>query len=159
MSSTTPASSPRKFGGTPAQIRSAAAFYKVFAYVTGVMLLLLCLEMVLKYFWQLELFIGGDLIDGGTNSIGLLNRAEVSGGFNASLGILIAHGWLYVVYLFADFRLWSLMRWPLTTFILIALGGVVPFLSFIVEARMAKRVRAYLAERESRDAEKQEATH
>ncbi|NQD42957.1 DUF3817 domain-containing protein, partial [Glutamicibacter halophytocola] len=41
MSSTTPAPKPRKFGGTPAQIRSAAKFYKVFAYITGVMLLLL----------------------------------------------------------------------------------------------------------------------
>lgn len=136
MSSTTPAASPRKFGGTPAQIRSAATFYKVFAYVTGVMLLLLVLEMVFKYFWQLELFIGGDLVDGTANTIGMYNRAEVAGGFNASLGILIAHGWLYVVYLFADFRLWSLMRWPFARFITIALGGVVPFLSFYTEKRV-----------------------
>ena len=38
----------------------------------------------------------------------------------------MVHGWFYVVYLFSDFRLWSLMRWPFTRFICIALGGVVP---------------------------------
>ena len=53
---------------------------------------------------------------------------------NLSTGILIVHGWFYVVYLFADFRLWSLMRWSFTRFLLIALGGVIPFLSFFVEA-------------------------
>ncbi|XAZ33706.1 hypothetical protein AAHB37_12430 [Glutamicibacter halophytocola] len=64
MSSTTPAPKPRKFGGTPAQIRGAAKFYKVFAYITGVMLLLLVVEMIFKYFWSLELFVGGTLADG-----------------------------------------------------------------------------------------------
>ena len=34
-------------------------------------------------------------------------------GFNLSLGILVAHGWFYVVYLFSCFRIWSLMRWQL----------------------------------------------
>jgi hypothetical protein len=72
-------------------------------------------------------------------------RATTSG-LNVSLGILIAHGWLYVVYLFMDFRLWSLMRWPFTRFIAIALGGVVPFLSFIVEHFIARRAKAELAE-------------
>ena len=53
------------------------------------------------------------------------------------------------MYLFSDFRLWSLMRWPFTRFILIALGGVIPFLSFILEARIGREVRAYLDRRES----------
>jgi len=145
MASTTPAPKPRKFGGTPAQIRSAAKFYKVFAYVTGVMLLLLVAEMIFKYFWSLELFIGGNLADGTANSVGMFNRAEITGGANISLGILIAHGWLYVVYLFADFRLWSLMRWPFTRFITIALGGVVPFLSFYTESKVHAEVDRELA--------------
>jgi hypothetical protein len=68
---------------------------------------------------------------------------------NLSTGILIVHGWFYVVYLFSDFRLWSLMRWPFGRFILIALGGVIPFLSFILEVRIAREVRAYLDRRES----------
>jgi hypothetical protein len=53
------------------------------------------------------------------------------------------------VYLFSDFRLWSLMRWPFWRFVLIALGGVIPFLSFILEVRVAREVRAYLDRRES----------
>ncbi|MDQ1546513.1 MAG: hypothetical protein QOH69_1417, partial [Actinomycetota bacterium] len=56
------------------------------------------------------------------------------------------HGWFYVVYLLADFTLWSRMRWPFAMFILIALGGVVPFLSFIAEHFVAKRARRELAE-------------
>jgi hypothetical protein len=56
------------------------------------------------------------------------------------------HGWFYVVYLFSDFTLWSRMRWPFVMFILIALGGVVPFLSFIVEYYVARQVRRELEE-------------
>jgi hypothetical protein len=37
------------------------------------------------------------------------------------------------------------MRWPFAMFILIALGGVVPFLSFIAEHFVAKRARRELA--------------
>ena len=58
------------------------------------------------------------------------------------------HGWFYVVYLFACFRVWSLMRWPFLRFILLALGGIVPLLSFFMEVRVAREVRAYLKTRE-----------
>ncbi|NQX29705.1 DUF3817 domain-containing protein [Microbacteriaceae bacterium VKM Ac-2854] len=139
----------------PAQfpaIRSALKFYQVSSIITGVMLLLLCAEMVLKYGFHYELFAFGQQ--------GVLNFAqmyEVPGGewessgtgANVSTGILIAHGWFYVVYLFADFRLWSLMRWPFSRFILIALGGVIPTLSFFVEGRIARDVTTYLARREA----------
>jgi integral membrane protein len=64
----------------------------------------------------------------------------VAGGFNVSIAVLIAHGWLYVVYLLAVFLLWSRMRWGLGQFIAIALGGVVPFLSFFMEAKVHKQV-------------------
>jgi len=70
-------------------------------------------------------------------------------GFNISLFILVAHGWFYVVYLFSCFRLWSLMRWPFPRFLLLALGGIIPFLSFFLEAAETRRVRTYLAEREA----------
>ena len=135
----------RRFAGTPAQIRTAATFYKVLAYSTGVMLLLLVAEMVVKHFWKLELFIGGTLLDGTSNSIGLVNRADITGGINISLAILIVHGWMYVIYLLADFRLWSLMRWPFSRFITIALGGVVPLLSFYMEKKVHGEVERELA--------------
>lgn len=145
MTAQNPAPKVRRFAGTPSQIRSAAVFYKVLAYATGVMLLLLCAEMIVKYFWHLELFIGGTLLDGGSNAVSLVNRADIAGGVNVSLAILIIHGWMYVVYLLADFRLWSLMRWPFSRFITIALGGVVPLLSFFMETKVHGEVEAELA--------------
>ncbi|GAA4266470.1 DUF3817 domain-containing protein [Frondihabitans peucedani] len=115
------------------KIPGAVRLYKISAYVTGVMLLLLCLEMILKYSGlHTELALG--------DSRGLFVPAGTirSPAIDLSLTILIVHGWLYVVYLFVDFRLWSIMRWPFSRFLLIALGGVIPFLSFFVEHRMAK---------------------
>ncbi|ROQ37460.1 integral membrane protein [Frondihabitans sp. PhB188] len=115
------------------KIPGAVRLYKISAYVTGVMLLLLVFEMVIKYTpLATEMAIG--------DARGFfVPRGTIAGGaFDLSLGILIAHGWLYVVYLFTDFRLWSIMRWPFSRFILIALGGVVPLMSFFVERRMAQ---------------------
>lgn len=129
----------RRFGGTAAQIRSALKFYRVAAYVTGTMLLLLCAEMIARYAFGKFLFAGGtDAFTGQPFGLGLADAepAGVVGGMNLSITILIVHGWMYVIYLISNFRLWSLMRWQFLRFVLMALGGVVPFLSFIVERRM-----------------------
>ena len=67
-------------------------------------------------------------------------------GFNLTSMILIVHGWLYVFYLYTDFRLWSLLRWSLGRFLLIAAGGVVPFLSFFAERHFRKVAEAQLKE-------------
>ncbi|MER7796421.1 DUF3817 domain-containing protein [Microbacterium sp. NPDC096154] len=140
------------------QIRGALRFYQICSVITGVGLLLLCAEMVLKYTpLAVELFLGG--------SGGFLWFAPVvpspegelistGDGINLSLGILIVHGWFYVVYLAACFRVWSLMRWPFWRLILLAGGGVVPFLSFFMEFYVARDVKRYLAEREAAAAEK-----
>ena len=150
-------------------IRGALKFYQIASIITGVMLLLLVAEMVLKYTpIHLELFLGGSggplwfagVIAGPdcqwwslflpmTNSCEMTSLGD---GFNVSLAILVAHGWFYVVYLFACFRMWSLMRWPFLRFILLALGGVVPLLSFFMEAIVAREVKAYLATREAAEA-------
>jgi len=140
--------SKRRYGGTHAQIRSALTFYKVTSYITGVMLLLLCAEMVMRYGFNLFLFAGGtNVATGEAFSFGFAQaeQAAVDGGVNLSIAVLIAHGWLYVLYLVADFRLWSLMRWPFPRFVLIALGGVVPFLSIILERRLHRQVEEDLA--------------
>lgn len=126
------------------RIRGALGFYRVAAYVTGALLLLLVLEMLLKYSpLQLEIELGGP-----SGILALVPVGTVSA-VNLSTGILIAHGWLYVVYLYSDFRLWSLMRWPFTLFVAIAAGGVIPFLSFIVEHFITRRAHAELAGIES----------
>ncbi|MBG0718653.1 DUF3817 domain-containing protein [Microbacterium sp. 2C] len=132
-------------------IRGALRFYQIASVITGVMLLLLCAEMLVKYVLGYELFLGGS---GGflwfAPTVETATGHESTGdGVNLSLGILIAHGWFYVVYLFACFRVWSLMRWGFGRFITLALGGIVPLLSFFMEARVAREVKAYLAEREA----------
>lgn len=68
-------------------------------------------------------------------------------GINISLAILVVHGWFYVVYLFSCFRVWSLMRWGFPRFLLLATGGIVPFASFILEARTARDVKTLTSRR------------
>jgi integral membrane protein len=128
------------------KIRGALKWYQVSAYITGFMLLLLCAEMVVKYGLGFQLFA---LSNYGALTLVPVKTAVPPTGIDLSTGILIAHGWLYVLYLFCDFRLWSLMRWSFARFVMIALGGVVPFLSFIVETRISKQVKTYLAGREA----------
>lgn len=122
------------------------------------MLLLLCGEMIVKYALGYELFLGGS---GGFLWFAPLDAfGESTGdGLNLSLGILVAHGWFYVVYLFSCFRVWSLMRWPFMRFLLLALGGIIPFLSFFLEVRTARDVKRYLAERETAARAGEEQTH
>lgn len=137
----------RRFGGTPAQILGALKFYKVLAYATGTMLLLLCVELVVRYAFHSVLMAGGsNSITGAAHGFGFVSSdGVIAGGVNISTLVLIVHGWMYVVYLIADFRLWSLMRWSFGRLVLIALGGVVPFLSFIVEGRIHKEVLTEVA--------------
>jgi integral membrane protein len=138
----------RRFGGTEPQIRSALKFYKVLAYLTGGMLLLLCAELVARYAFGQYLFAGGtNAVTGQPFGFGFAGADPlgVIGGVNVSVAVLIVHGWMYVVYLMSNFRLWSLMRWPFAKLILLALGGVIPFLSFIVEKNFHAEVEAELA--------------
>ena len=151
------------------KIRGALKFYQIASIITGVMLLLLLAEMILKYSpTHLELFAGGSggflwfaevLMTGNCQWYSLfvpggmgcdpVSVGDSGGGVNLSLFVLVAHGWFYVVYLFACFRVWSLMRWPLLRFIMLALGGVVPALSFFMEAKVSREVKTYLASREA----------
>lgn len=139
-----------KLASFPA-IRSAVRFYQVCSFITGVMLLLLVAEMVAKYALGYELYLGGSggflwfapVVQGPETLI------STGDGFNLSTGILVAHGWFYVLYLFACFRVWSLMRWRFLRLVMLASGGIVPLLSFFMEAVVARDVRRYLAVREA----------
>lgn len=124
------------------RIRSALRFYQVCSIITGTLLLLLCAEMILKYAFGLELEAFGP------QGLLALVPGDAVVAVNLSTGLLIAHGWFYVVYLFSDFQLWSRMRWPFLRFLVIALGGVIPLLSFFLEAQIGREVRTYLASRE-----------
>lgn len=121
------------------RIRKTVSVYKVSAIVTGTFLLLLCLMMVFRYGF------GDDIELGGANGFLALTAKDSIVGINLSTIILIVHGWLYVVYLGCDFLLWRLMGWSFGRFLLIALGGIVPLLSFFFERTVPRRVNAELA--------------
>ena len=90
--------------------------YRVMAYVTGTMLLVLCLvAMPLKY-------AAG--IPGPTAVVGAL------------------HGILYCVYLLAAFDLALRARWTAKGTVLVLLAGTIPFLSFVAERVVTRRTRA-----------------
>ena len=125
------------------RIRKTVAVYKVSAIVTGTFLLLLCLMMVFRYALLVDIELGGP------DGFLALTPKDAILGINLSTVILIVHGWLYVLYLACDFMLWRLMGWSFGRFLLIALGGVVPLLSFFFERTVPKRVAAELAAVES----------
>ncbi len=121
-------------------IRARLRFYQVTAWITGVLLLLLVAEMVLKYAFNLEVELGGPF-----GFIATLPPEQVTA-INLSKWILIIHGWFYVVYLLACYLVWQKMRWEIGWLLAMAGGGVVPFLSFITEHLMTRRARRQLEE-------------
>lgn len=133
------------------RIRKALNVYKVTSVITGIMLLLLVSVMVMKYAFRVELFLGTP--DGFFHFYPTIPEGQeedyVREGFNIFKAFLIAHGWFYVVYLISNFMLWSPMRWPFWRFLLLALGGIIPFFSFWLEGRTAKVVNTYLDQREA----------
>ncbi len=89
--------------------------YRVMAWVTGVLLLVLVfVAMPLKY-------IGDD------------DRLV------AVVGVM--HGWLYMAYLVTAFMLAYRLRWSLGRTVLLLLAGTVPFMSFVAERRVVHEVR------------------
>ncbi|GGS20106.1 membrane protein [Streptomyces humidus] len=88
--------------------------YRVLAYVTGVLLVLLCLGVIAKY--------GLDL-DGAAD-------------FTRVIGF--AHGWLYVVYLGFAFDLGSKAKWPVGKLLWVLLAGTVPTAAFFVERKVSR---------------------
>ncbi len=121
------------------KIPGALRFYVVMSFITGTFLLLLVAEMIMRYGFGYDLEIAGPF-----GFLHLTPHEQVTA-INGSTGVLIIHGWLYVVYLIASFRLWAFMRWSFLTLLILASGGIIPALSFVLEGIYAKRVRAFLA--------------
>ena len=124
---------------------SAVKYFRVTSYITGTFLMLLVIEMAVRYGLGYDFYAFGPhgFVTLELRSVGGENVA-FSSGFNLSTAILIVHGWLYVAYLFGDFRLWTLMRWSFTRFLIIAAGGVVPMLSFFTERHYTKVAKAQI---------------
>ncbi|MGH3798177.1 MAG: DUF3817 domain-containing protein [Pseudonocardiaceae bacterium] len=87
--------------------------YRVMAYTTGCLLLLLCTSMVMKYGF-------------GRND---LNWSAY------------AHGWMYMVYLVTVGLLGTAVRWRPRRMVLVALAGTIPLMSFVAERSVTREVR------------------
>ena len=121
------------------KIRRTISVYKVSSIVTGSFLLLLLVMMVLRY------GLGVDIEVGGPFGFVALTPRELIVGVDFSTVILIVHGWLYVVYLACDFLLWRYIRWSFGRFLFIALGGLIPLLSFFLERRVPRQAEDAIA--------------
>jgi len=121
------------------KIRRTVSVYKVSSIITGSFLLLLVLMMVLRY------GLGVDIELMGPYGFLALTPKELIVGVNLSTAILIVHGWLYVLYLACDFLLWRYIRWSFGKFLFIALGGIIPLLSFFLERRVPRDVEAAIS--------------
>jgi hypothetical protein len=129
-------------------IRGVLKYFKATSYITGIFLL------VIMVLWGIRLSVHADLWLAGPDAFLQLAYYSVdtngdkvglpATGLDLTSVSLIVHGWLYVAYLFGDFRLWTLMRWSFGRFLLIALGGVIPLLSFFTENHFAKVAEADL---------------
>ena len=97
-------------------IRKALKGYRIFAWATGVWLIALCTEMVLKYIVKVEW----------------------------PLLWLVApiHGWIYFIYLLFTANLATKVRWPIGKTIGVLLAGTIPLLGIIVEHFQTKQIKA-----------------
>ena len=121
------------------RIRTVLAVYRVSAMITGFFLLGLVVMMVFRYGFHLDIELGGPLGFLALTQVGQLTA------INLSVVLLSVHGWLYVLYLALDFMLWRMLRFSFFRFLWIALGGVIPFLSFWFEYEVPKFVKAEIA--------------
>jgi integral membrane protein len=101
----------------PTATVKALTFFKVMAFIVGIGLLLLVLEVILHY---------------GFDNDALSWWPQ-------------PHGFIYLVYVVATANLGFKVGWGLGRMVLVMLAGVVPFLSFWAERRVAAEVEGKLA--------------
>ena len=121
MGGVSPTNPPLPQIADPTKARSRLTFFKVMAFVVGVGLLVLLLEMVLSYGFGLK---------GTDNPLHWWPQP---------------HGFIYMVYLLATALLGFQVGWTLPKMVGVMLAGCVPFLSFWVERRVAREVEGQLA--------------
>lgn len=95
-------------------IRKALIGYRVMAWATGIWLIALCYEMVLKYVVMVD---------------------------DPPTWIAIVHGWVYFIYLLAAFNLAVKVRWPIGRTIGVLLAGTIPLLGIVVEHFQTEQVK------------------
>ena len=96
------------------KIRSALTGYRVMAWLTGIWLIALCYEIILKYVVKVD---------------------------NPPSWIGVVHGWVYFVYLLFTANLAVKVRWPIAKTIGILLAGTIPLLGIIVEQVQTRELK------------------
>ncbi|MEV6696490.1 DUF3817 domain-containing protein [Streptomyces sp. NPDC051453] len=102
--------------------RSVLTRYRVMAFVTGVLLVLLCLGMIAKYVLGID------------------------GAADATRVVAIAHGWLYVIYLVFAFDLGSKAKWPVGKQLWVLIAGTIPTAAFFVERKVSRELDSKVAD-------------
>ncbi|WP_432134156.1 MULTISPECIES: DUF3817 domain-containing protein [unclassified Streptomyces] len=102
--------------------RSVLTRYRVMAYVTAVLLVLLTVGVIGKRLLHLDGF----------------------GSFTTMVGI--AHGWLYVLYLIFAFDIGNKAKMPVGRLLWVLLAGTVPTAAFFVERRVTREVEPLIAQ-------------
>lgn len=96
------------------KIRSALTGYRAMAWMTGIWLIALCYELVVKYIVKVE---------------------------NPPEWISVVHGWVYFVYLLFTANLAVKVRWPIAKTVGILLAGTIPLLGIIVEQVQTREIK------------------
>lgn len=115
---TTPTSpgSLSKTGGNSNRVATWLVGYRITAYATGVMLLVLTASMVLRYGFGDERLVWSGPV----------------------------HGFLYMGYLVTTVLLGTSVRWRPRRMALVALAGTIPLMSFVAERSVTREVRGRL---------------
>ncbi|CAJ1499406.1 DUF3817 domain-containing protein [[Mycobacterium] burgundiense] len=99
-------------------IAKALKGYRIMAWATGIWLIALTYEMIVKYVIQVE---------------------DMPGWMDLIAPI---HGWVYFVYLLFTANLAVKVRWPIGKTIGVLLAGTVPLVGIIVEHFQTKKLKA-----------------
>jgi integral membrane protein len=91
---------------SPEKIRNALLGYRVLAWATGVWLIALCYEIIMRYVVKVD---------------------------DPPTWIGVVHGWVYFIYLLFTANLAVKVRWPIGKTIGVLLAGTIPLLGVIVE--------------------------
>ncbi|KAA1431553.1 DUF3817 domain-containing protein [Mycolicibacter arupensis] len=97
------------------KIRGALLPYRVLAWTTGLWLIALCYEVVVRYVVKVD---------------------------NPPIWIGVVHGWVYFAYLMATLNLAVKVRWPLGKTLGVLLSGTIPLLGVIVEHFQTRKIKA-----------------
>jgi integral membrane protein len=100
--------------------RKALTFFKVMAVIVGIGLLVLVVEVVLSYGFDLK---------GSDNPLSWWPQP---------------HGFIFMVYVVATANLGFKLGWSLGRMVLVMLAGCVPFLSFWAERKVSREAEAQL---------------